>query len=57
MRVEAVEEAGADGPDAAAPEKPEDGCEAGSELHFTAMLLAAAGKTGCGGGEGPGRPL
>lgn len=57
MRVGAVEEAGADGPDAAAPEKPEDGCEAGSELHFTAMLLAAAGKTGCGGGEGPGRPL
>lgn len=40
-----------------APEKPEEGCEAGSELHFAAMPLAAAGKTGCWRGEGPGRSM
>ena len=44
-----MEEAGADGPDTVALEKPEEGYEAGSELHFAAMPLAAAGKTGCGG--------
>lgn len=42
-------EAGADGPDAAAPENLAEGCEAGNELHFTVMPLAAVGRWAVGG--------
>ena len=49
MKAGALEEAGAHGPDTAAPENLAEGCEAGNELHFAVMPLAAVGRRVVGG--------